>query len=180
MTDADDAKDSVNSIFATRLRNARAMEAQAKELLERQIQRLDDHPELRDRMRQHLTETKGQQERLEPILGSMSAQASTLKDTVIAFLGNMAGAANMPASDEVLKNSFTSFAFENYEFAAYKSLIAVAELAGAPDAALLLRQSCEEEQAMAEWLNDRLDSVTRQYVSRAAGRAQAAAEAWRA
>ncbi len=118
MTDADDAKDSVNSIFATGLRNARAMEAQAKELLERQIERLDDYPELRDRMRQHLTETKGQQERLEPILGSMSAQASTLKDTVIAFLGNMAGAANMPASDEVLKNSFASFAFENYEFAA--------------------------------------------------------------
>ena len=83
----------------------------------------------------------------------------------MAIFGNMAAAAHMPASDKVLKNSFASFAFENYETAAYKSLIEIAQLAGATDAAAALRQSCEEEQAMADWLDGRLDSVTRQYVS---------------
>jgi ferritin-like metal-binding protein YciE len=72
MTDSDDARDTVNDILATGLRNAHAMEAQAKELLERQIERLDDYPELRDRMRRHLAKTEGQQERLEQILRSMN------------------------------------------------------------------------------------------------------------
>ena len=165
MTDSDDARDTVNDILATGLRNAHAMEAQAKELLERQIERLDDYPELRDRMRRHLAETEGQQERLEQILRSMNEPTSTIKDAAMAIFGNMAAAAHMPASDKVLKNSFASFAFENYETAAYKSLIEIAQLAGATDAAAALRQSCEEEQAMADLLDGRLDSVTRQYVS---------------
>lgn len=166
--------DTVNDIFATGLRNAHAMEVQAKQLLQRQIERLDDYPELRDRMRRHVAETEGQQLRLEQILRSRSEPTSTIKDTAMAFFGNMAAVAHMPASDEVLKNSFASFAFENYETAAYKSLIDVAELARASDAVPLLRQSCEEEQAMAEWLNAHLDSVTRQYVSRATGAAPSA------
>ena len=36
----------------------------------------------------------------------------------------------MPASDAVLKNSFASFASENYETAAYKWLIAISHSAG--------------------------------------------------
>jgi ferritin-like metal-binding protein YciE len=169
MTASDDARDTVHDIFAKGLRNAHAMEAQAKQLLERQIERLDDYPELRDRMQRHLAETEGQQTRLEEILRSMSEPTSTIKDAAMSLFGNMAAAAHMPASDEVLKNSFASFAFENYETAAYKSLIEVARLAGATEAVGLLRQSCEEEEAMAGWLNARLDSVTRQYVSRATG-----------
>jgi ferritin-like metal-binding protein YciE len=101
----------------------------------------------------------------------------TIKDAAMAIFGNMAAAAHMPASDKVLKNSFASFAFENYETAAYKSLIEIAHLAGATDAAAALRQSSEEEQAMADWLDGRLDSVTRQYVSQATGMAPSAAEA---
>jgi ferritin-like metal-binding protein YciE len=92
----------------------------------------------------------------------------------MSLFGNLAAAAHMPAGDEVLKNSFASFAFENYETAAYKSLVEVAQLAGATAAAALLRQSCEEEKAMADWLDARLDSVTRQYVSRATGVAPSA------
>lgn len=99
MTDSDDARDTVNDILATGLRNAHAMEAQAKELLEQQIERLDDYPELRDRMRRHLAETEGQQERLEQILRSMNEPTSTIKDAAMAIFGNMAAAAHMPASD---------------------------------------------------------------------------------
>ncbi len=106
----------LNDIFATGLRNAHAMEAQVKELLERQIERLDDYRELRDRTRRHLDETEGQQMRIEEILRSISEPTSTIRDTAMAYFGNMA-AAHMPASDEVLKNSFASFAFENYEVA---------------------------------------------------------------
>jgi ferritin-like metal-binding protein YciE len=77
----------------------------------------------------------------------------------------------MPAEDEVLKNSLASFAFENYETAAYKSLIAVAERAGATEAVATLRQSCQEEEAMASWLASQLEPVTRRYIDHSAQRA---------
>ena len=70
----------------------------------------------------------------------------------------------MPAQDEVLKNSLASFAFENYETAAYKSLIAIAEQAGAQSAIAPLKQSCQEEIAMAEFLDKNLSSVTKRYI----------------
>jgi ferritin-like metal-binding protein YciE len=168
------ARDSVNSIYATGLCNAHAMEAQAKELLKRQIERLDDYPELKSRLQQHLSETDRQQDRLERILDSVGQSTSSIKDAALALFGNMAAAAHMPAQDEVLKNSFASAAFENYEIAAYKSLIDLAAFAGATDAIPLLRQSCEEEQAMADFLADSLHTVTRQFVTRTTGIAPAA------
>lgn len=80
----------------------------------------------------------------------------------------------MPARDEVLRDSFASAAFENYEIAAYKSLIDLAEFAGSTDAIPLLRQSCEEEQAMADFLANSLHNVTRQFVRQTTGVAPAA------
>lgn len=84
----------------------------------------------------------------------------------MSLFGNLAAAAHMPADDEVLKNSLASFAFENYETAAYKSLIAIAERAGASEAIAPLRQSCQEEEAMASWLASQLEPVTRRYIDR--------------
>lgn len=104
MTDGADARDTLNSIYATGLRNAHAMEAQAKELLKRQIERLDDYPELKSRLQQHLSETDRQQDRLERILGSLGKSTSSIKDAALALFGNMAAAAHMPARDEVLKD----------------------------------------------------------------------------
>jgi ferritin-like metal-binding protein YciE len=156
----------LRDIFVTGLRNAHAMEAQATELLERQIERLEDYPELKTRLSGHLEETHRQQERIDRILSSLGETASTLKDTAMSLFGNMAAAAHMPASDEVLKNSFASFAFENYETAAYKSLISIAESAGVADAVGPLKQSCAEEEAMASWLDSQLDSVTRKYLNK--------------
>jgi ferritin-like metal-binding protein YciE len=159
------------SIFVSGLRNAHAMESQATELLERQIERLDEYPELKGRLQSHLNETHRQQERLDGILRSLNESPSTIKDMAMSFFGNMAAAAHMPADDEVLKNSFASFAFENYETAAYKSLIAIAETAGANDAARLLKQSCAEEEAMATWLDAQLPAVTLKYITTASHKA---------
>lgn len=156
--------DGLRDLFVTGLRNAHAMESQAAALLERQIERLDDFPDLKTRMQSHLEETRTQQARLDRILEGIGESASTIKDAAMNFMGNMAAAAHMPAQDEVLKNSFASFAFENYETAAYKSLIAVAQKVGAQAAVAPLQQSCQEEEAMAQFLNANLDSVTRRFI----------------
>jgi ferritin-like metal-binding protein YciE len=47
-------------IFLVGLRNAHAMEVQARELMERQSERLSDYPEVQARAQTHLRETEGQ------------------------------------------------------------------------------------------------------------------------
>lgn len=160
--------DSLRTIFVTGLQNAHAMEAQAEQLLERQIERLGDYPDLKARMQEHLDETHEQQRRLDELLDSLGESTSSLKDTAMSLFGNMAAAAHMPADDEVLKNSFASYAFENFEIAAYKSLIAIAQSAGAGGAVEPLRQSLREEEAMASWLESQVEPVTRRYLDRSA------------
>ena len=55
-------------IFVVGLRNAHAMETQARELMERQSERLDEYPEVKAKVIAHLQETNEQLERLEHVL----------------------------------------------------------------------------------------------------------------
>jgi ferritin-like metal-binding protein YciE len=160
--------EALQNLFIAGLSNAHAMEAQAEQLLKRQIERLDDFPDIKMRLEEHLEETYTQQRRIDAILENYGETASTLKDAAMSLFGNLAAVAHMPADDEVLKNAFASFAFENYETAAYNSLISIAEALGETGAIGPLRQSCEEEQAMADWLSSQLDSVTRRFIQKAA------------
>jgi ferritin-like metal-binding protein YciE len=51
-------------IYVVGLRNAHAMEVQARELMERQSERMDDYPEVKAKLTLHLAETKEQLVRL--------------------------------------------------------------------------------------------------------------------
>jgi ferritin-like metal-binding protein YciE len=51
-------------IYIVGLRNQHAVENQAIELLERQVGRLENYPEMRDRMQRHIEESREQARRL--------------------------------------------------------------------------------------------------------------------
>ena len=157
------------SVFVTGLRNAHALETEAEQIIKRQLERLTDYPQMVAMLRTHLQETERQKERLDQILGSMSESTSTLKEGAMTVMGNLAALAHAPADDEVLKNTFADLAFENYEIAAYKSLITMAQSCGAANAQGLLQQSLQEEQRMAQWIDDHVEEITRQYMMRRAG-----------
>jgi ferritin-like metal-binding protein YciE len=154
------------SIYITGLRNQHAVENQAIQLLERQIGRLENYPEMADRMRQHVAESKEQARRLEELLAQFGTSESSFKDTMMSFMGNMAAMVHAPASDEVIKNTFANFAFEHFEIAAYKSLLTLADVTGHSAATSALKQSLAEEEAMAGWINDHLAETTRLFVQR--------------
>jgi ferritin-like metal-binding protein YciE len=153
-------------IFVTGLRNAHAMETQARELMERQSERLTDYPEVRARMQLHLKETEGQLKRLEQCLSSVGESTSAVKDTAQSFMGNMMALAHSVAGDEILKDTCANNAFENFEIAAYKSLLAVCGRAGAENARASLEQSLKEEEAMASWVDQNVEKVTLAYLAR--------------
>ncbi|MBV8768417.1 MAG: ferritin-like domain-containing protein [Hyphomicrobiales bacterium] len=154
-------------LFIDGLRNAHAMEVQARELMERQSERLSDYPQVQMRVRQHLDETNGQIKRLEDCLGACGESASTLKDTAMSALGNLAATGHAAASDEILKNTFANEAFEHYEIAAYKSLLTLCDKAGVSMAAAPLRQSLQEEEKMADWIDGHIEEVTLDFLSNA-------------
>jgi ferritin-like metal-binding protein YciE len=161
-----DAQEIGRSLFVTGLRNAHALENQALALMNRQVERIENYPQVADRLRQHITETNGQIERLDEILRSLAEDSSTLKDAGLSIFGNVAAMAHAVAQDEILKNSFANFAFENFEIAAYKSLCQMAELTGHNAAIAPLKQTLQEEIDMASWLDSNLASVTATYVTR--------------
>jgi ferritin-like metal-binding protein YciE len=158
--------DEARSIYVTGLRNQHAVENQAIELLERQLGRLENYPEMADRMRQHVEESRGQALRLEQLLAELGSSESGLKDTVMSFMGNMMAIAHAPAPDEVMKNTLANFAFEHFEIAAYKSLLTLADINAHSAAVAALKQSLSEEEAMANWIDQHIEATTRTFVSR--------------
>jgi ferritin-like metal-binding protein YciE len=153
-------------LFVVGLRNAHAMERQAQQLMERQCERLTDYPDVQLRLRSHLQETRQQLRRLEKQLGACGESHSTLKDAALSFLGNLAALGNALAGDEILKDTFANYAFEHFEIAAYKSLLALCEPAGMADAAADLKLSLQEEEQMAAWLGAHVQDVTLAYLAR--------------
>lgn len=133
--------------------------------MNRQIERLTSYPEMEARLRQHLEETKGQQQRLADILASHGTDSSSIKDTIQALMGNMAALGHSAAGDEILKNTFANYAFESFEIAAYKSLIIMAEAVGDQAALNALNQSLREELAMQEWLEAQIEPTTNKYIA---------------
>ena len=75
------------------LRDAHAMEKQAESMLESMASRIDNYPELRARIEQHLSETKNQIVQLETILDRNDISRSVIKDSMskMAALGQSIG-----------------------------------------------------------------------------------------
>ncbi len=153
-------------IFIVGLRNAHAMETQARELMERQSERLDGYPEVKVKIAAHLQETNEQLRRIEQCLEACGESTSSLKDTTQSVMANAQAMMHAMASDEILKNTFANNAIENFEIAAYKSLLALCGPAGVEQARAPLETSLKEEQRMAQWIDANVEKVTMEYIAR--------------
>lgn len=156
--------DDIRAIYATALKNAHAVELQALQIMERQVERLERYPEMEQALRSHITETHHQRDRLEAALDAVAERPSALKEGVLGFMGNMAALAHAPAQDEILKNSFANHAFENFEVAVYEALIVITEAAGQSAHVPAFETSLREEQAMAQRVHELLRPTTQRYL----------------
>jgi ferritin-like metal-binding protein YciE len=151
-------------IYITALKNTHALEMQALQIMERQVERLERYPEMADALRKHIDETHGQRQRLEAALHSLNETHSVIKEGFLGFVGNMMALGHTPAQDEILKNTYSNHAFENFEIASYTSLLEIGDAAGLQAHHSGLRQSLEEEKAMAQRVHDLIVPTTRRYV----------------
>jgi ferritin-like metal-binding protein YciE len=149
------------------------MEIQARELMERQSERLSDYPEVLEKVKAHLSETNEQLDRLERCLEELGESTSALKDTTESVIANMMAMGHSIAGDEILKNTFANNAFENFEIAVYRSLLILADAAGHSSARPRLEQSLEEEERMASWVAANVEKVTVEHLQHATREAAA-------
>lgn len=146
------------------LRDAYAMEKQALEMCERQSERIENYPELRQRIAQHVIETQDQIKKLDQCFTLLDEKPSAVKSAIGWTMGNMQAVGGMLTPDEIIKGSMASFVFENLEIASYTILIAAAEKAGEHQIAKICSDIRDQEQEMADWLKDHLPGTTAQFM----------------
>ena len=161
-----DVTEQGRDVLITGLKNMYATETQALDMTQNQRDRLDAYPQLKARIGRHAEETRGQLQRIEQCLSQFNASPSSFKDLAMRTVGNVQNWMHAMADDEVLKGTFAATAFEHYEIAAYKSLIAMAEALGEKGVADVCRENLREEEDMARWLDEHIDSVTQQYLQK--------------
>ncbi|MCL7999824.1 ferritin-like domain-containing protein [Brucella sp. 21LCYQ03] len=156
------------------LRDAHAMEEQAETMLNGQLSRLENYPELSDRIRLHVDETKGQAARLKTCLDRLDEEASTMKAMGGKLMATAQSLSGIFASDEVMKGSLASYTFEHMEIASYTILIAAARSLGETEIARVCEENLREEEAMADWLKEHLTATTEQFLVRSESDADSA------
>ena len=148
------------------LRNAHAMEMQAESMLKGQASRLEHYPEVKARVEQHITETQQQARDVEQCLKSLGEDTSSLKDTGGKAMALMQAMGGIVMSDEVIKGTIASYAFEHMEIASYTVLIAAAQAAGETEVAHACERILQQEKAMATWLAEHTPATVQQYLQR--------------
>ncbi|RUT84982.1 MULTISPECIES: DUF892 family protein [unclassified Mesorhizobium] len=149
------------------LRDAHAMEEQAETMLNGQLNRIENYPELSERIRQHVQETRQQAARLETCLDRIGQGSSTLKDAGGKLTAMAQSLSGVFAGDEVMKGSLASYTFEHMEIASYTILIAAAKSLGEAEVAQVCEENLREEVAMADWLKSHIPTTTEQFLARA-------------
>ena len=116
------------------LRDAHAMEEQAETMLNGQLSRIENYPELAER-RRHIEETNAQAARLKTVLDGFDEGSSMMKDASGKLMAMAQSISGIFAGDEVMKGSLASYTFEHIEIASYTILVAAAEAQGEAEVA---------------------------------------------
>ncbi len=150
------------------LRDAHAMEAQAETMLNKQASRIENYPDLKARIEQHIVETQNQAKLIEGCLRRYDKSYSGFKDMGGKMMAMGQAMGGMMVNDEIVKGAQMGYVFENLEIASYTILIAAAQAVGDTETQEVCERILEEEVAMAEWLRQHLPQLTQAYLTRAA------------
>ncbi|MFN3847716.1 MAG: DUF892 family protein [Paracoccaceae bacterium] len=127
------------------------------------------------RITRHLDETRNQARRLEVALQSCDSAPSMIKDAVLSAMGLGQSSVQGFSDDAVLKAVVADMMTEHLEIATYRTLLVMADLAGRSDLRPALETSLHEEEQMADWFDQHLESLTRQFIKVKAATDQAGA-----
>lgn len=148
------------------LSDAYAMEKEAETMLSAQAKRIEHYPELRQRIEQHVDETRGQAEAVQGCIERLGGSLPAVKGAAASFMASVHAMGNAMMDDEVIKGSLLSYAFEHLEISVYRTLILAAQEAGDETTRAVCERILTQEQAMADWLATHLEPTVRQFIAR--------------
>lgn len=147
--------DSLHDLFVNELKDLHSAERQLTKALPR-LAKAAHSPELRKAFERHLAETEGQIERLDRILAELGEKGTGKKckgmEGLIEEGKEILEEDGDPAVIDAALIS-TAQRVEHYEIAGYGCVRSYAELLGYKEAAQLLQQTLEEEEAADETLS---------------------------
>lgn len=138
------------------LNDAYAMEKAQVPILENHAEDARRHPQVRRRDLEHLKQTKQHARDLDRCIAHLGRRPSVTKKVIGRITGGIESMATEPFHDEIMKNFLMDYATENFEIASYRALIVAANEAGHPSIATVCQQILEEEEAMADWIEENL------------------------
>ena len=145
------------------LNDAHAMERALEITLDKQANNQELHRAIRQRAAIHLDETRAHAERLEQCLNLLGTSPSAVKDIGARTLETAKKFTSMLATDERVKDYLAATGSEYFEVACYKALIVAARQIGQNNIVPSLEQNLKEDQAMARWLDDNIETIIREY-----------------
>lgn len=144
------------------------MEQNLIRVLENHAKDAKDHPEMSQRLEEHLEETERHAERVEECLAILGEKPGKMKSAMGNVMGMVQGASTGMFRDELVKNCLSDYAAEHFEIACYRSLIAAAEIEQQPEIARICSEILREEEAMAQWFEEQIPEVTRMMLEQSA------------
>jgi ferritin-like metal-binding protein YciE len=141
------------------LNDAHGMENSLIQILEHQIKDADDYPQVQAKLQQHLEQTRHHAELVKGCVERLGSSTSALKTGMSSLFGQMQALSTGPAKDEMMKNALADYAAENFEVASYTALIRAAQDLGDQQTASVCQQILQEDQAMANWIQQNLQSL---------------------
>jgi ferritin-like metal-binding protein YciE len=147
------------------LRDAHAMESNIVNMLEGQLARLSDFPDLQQSVQMHAEESKRHADLVEAALQSLGEDPSLLKEGMARIAGRLSPMGLAMASDAPVKIVLSNYAIEHFEIACYRSLEIAATAAGLPNVAETCREILEDEENMARLIEPAIEVVTNAHLN---------------
>lgn len=158
--------DSKQDIVLEWLRDAHSKGQQARDLYQKEADRIRNYPEFQTRFNEYVEQSKKHQRLLEDAIERLGGKTSVIKDLggkIMAWGQSLSG---LPMSDEVVKGVMFCYTFQQMGIAAYRVLIVAAEEAGDLETKATCEQIMQEELNMADWIYSRIPELTLAYMRR--------------
>ena len=144
------------------LNDAHGMENALIQILEHQIKDAKDYPQVQTKLEEHLEQTRRHADLVKGCVENLGSHTSTVKSGMASLFGQMQALSTGPAKDELVKNALADYAAENFEVASYTALITAAKELGDQQTISVCEQILQEDQAMADWLEQNLPNLVKQ------------------
>lgn len=146
------------------LKEAHAMARHGETMLSARANDLDGYPKLKERLAAHAAQTHEQGRRISECIERLGGDTSAVRDIAgkLSAVGHSLG--TRMTGEQAVQAHAASYAFEHYEIANYRALVAAADAAGET----AVKSTCEtilaEQREMASWLDDNLDATTKAFL----------------